>query len=168
MKNFELKKLHKEAVPAALKKAEHYRLLNEPLQAESICRDILDVEPDNQQALITLVLALTDQFSSEKTAQKAAEAQKLIERVTDEYQRRYYTGLIYERRATSYLDSLTPGSAGWAFDWFKRAMDSYEEAEQHRPRDNDDALLRWNTCARIIMQHRLEPVHEQSHEPVLE
>ncbi len=58
----ELKSLHKDAIPAALEKAERYRLLNEPGEAESICLDILHVDPENQQALITLLLALTDRF----------------------------------------------------------------------------------------------------------
>jgi len=48
----ELKRLHKDAIPAALEKAERYRLLNEPGEAESICLDILAVDPDNQRALI--------------------------------------------------------------------------------------------------------------------
>ena len=59
---FELKTLSKSAVPAALAQAERYRLLNEPAEAESICLDVLRVEPDNQDALVTLVLSLTDQF----------------------------------------------------------------------------------------------------------
>src|SRR5687768_15181480 len=58
MSDMTLKKMHADAVPAALKKAEHYRLLNEPMQAESICRDILEVDPGHKQAIITLVLAL--------------------------------------------------------------------------------------------------------------
>ena len=165
--NFELKKLHKEAVPSALKKAEHYRLLNEPRQAESICRDILEIEPDNGQARIVLALSLTDQFGSE-TARLAGEAMRLLEQVPDKYERSYYSGLVCERRATSYLDSLSPGTTGWAYDWFRQAMDWYEKAEEMRPAGNDDALLRWNTCARIIMQRRLEPVEEQAREPVLE
>jgi len=41
---YELKRLTKEAVPRALEKAERYRLLNEPTEAESICQDILRVE----------------------------------------------------------------------------------------------------------------------------
>ena len=58
----ELKQLHKDAIPAALEKAERYRLLNEPGEAESICLDILAVDPDNQRAIITLLLAFTDRF----------------------------------------------------------------------------------------------------------
>jgi hypothetical protein len=164
---FELKRLNRDALPAALKKAEHYRLLNEPLQAESICRDILEVDATHHQALITLALALTDQFESE-TARKAGEARKLLERVPDEYERNYYTGLICERRATAYLQSGMPGTVGWAYDWYRQAMDWYEKAERVRPSGNDDALLRWNACARIIMQKNLEPVQEQVVETALE
>ncbi len=56
----ELKALHKEAIPAALEKATRYRLLNEPAEAESICLDVLKADPENQEAIITLLLALTD------------------------------------------------------------------------------------------------------------
>jgi len=45
-----------------LTKAERYRLLNEPEEAESICRDILDVDPTHEAALVNFLLALTDQF----------------------------------------------------------------------------------------------------------
>ncbi|MGQ0562151.1 MAG: hypothetical protein ACT443_09790 [Gemmatimonadota bacterium] len=167
MADFELKKLHKDAVPAALQKAQHYRLLNEPRQAESICRDILDVEPAHKQAMITLALALTDQFGSE-TTRLASEAMRLLEQVPDDYERMYYSGLVCERRATSYLESLAPGTSGWAYDWYRQAMEWYEKAEAIRPAGNDDALLRWNTCARIIMQNQLEPATEPAYEPALE
>ena len=59
---FTLKPIDPAAVPAALQQAERYRLLNEPEEAESICLDVLAVEPDNQQALVMLLLSLTDQF----------------------------------------------------------------------------------------------------------
>src|SRR5205809_2184265 len=36
-------------------KAERYRLLNEPGEAESICLDILVVDPENQHAIIMLI-----------------------------------------------------------------------------------------------------------------
>ena len=164
---FELKKLNRDSLPAALKKAEHYRLLNEPLHAESICRDILQVDPSHRQALITLALALTDQFEYE-TARRADEAKRLLDQVPDEYERSYYTGLICERRATAYLRAGRAGASGWAFDWYRQAMNWYEKAEKVRPSGNDDALLRWNTCARIIMDQHLEPTTEQVAEPVLE
>src|SRR5262245_54777237 len=59
---FDLKALSSEAVPRALAKAERYRLLNEPGEAESICLDALVADPDNQEAIAILLLALTDQF----------------------------------------------------------------------------------------------------------
>ncbi len=31
-----------------------------------------------------------------------------------------------------------------------QAMEAYERAEALRPADNDDALLRWNACARVF------------------
>ncbi len=164
---FELKKLSADAVPAALRKAEHYRLLNEPRQAESICRDILLVEPRHQPALITLVLALTDQFDVD-TSGKAGEARKLLERLPDSYERSYYMGLVNERRATAYLQRAGIGSGGWAYDYYRQAMEWYEAAERMRPAGNDDALLRWNTCARIIEQNKLEAVTEQYTEAMLE
>ena len=157
--SFELKKLHRDAIDAALKKAEHYRLLNEPVQAESICRDILDVDADNGHALIILILALTDQFATD-TARRGEEAERLLQRIPNEYQRNYYSGLIYERRGTAQLNSPAPGGANRAYDWFRRAMERFEKAESLAPAGNDEALLRWNTCARLIMTNRLEPVHE--------
>lgn len=167
MSEFELKRIHKDSVPAALKKAEHYRLLNEPRQAESICRDILEVEPDHKQALITLVLALTDQFGTE-TVRRSDQARELVNRITDEYERVYYSGLVCERRATAHLESSSPGSDGWAYDWYRAAMEFYEKAEAKRPAGNDDAALRWNTCARIIMSNDLRPAPHIPDEPALE
>jgi hypothetical protein len=148
---FELKSLSLEAVPKALAKAERYRLLNEPREAESICLDALEREPDNQEALRTLLLALTDQFSKEAAPYAPltiAEASKIVARLRDEYDRAYYTGIIYERRAKA---NLQDGPR--AFEWLREAMSWYEKAEAIRPRTNDDAVLRWNTCARLIMRN---------------
>ena len=95
---FELKKIHREAIPKALERVERYRLLNQPLVAESICRDILEVDAENQQALIGLVLALTDQFEHE--ANKGINiVLDLIPRLTDEYTHDYYSGLAHERHS---------------------------------------------------------------------
>ena len=62
--HFELKSISVQSIPEALAKVERYRLLNEPVLAESICLDILAIVPDHQQALISLLLARTDQFHS--------------------------------------------------------------------------------------------------------
>ena len=165
---FELKPLSREAIPAALKKAECYRYLNEPLEAESICLDILTVAPDNQQALITLILALTDQFGKE-LSQPFSRASDLIQNLEDEYNQHYYSGIIWERRAKAHLDRGGPGSGHIAYDWFRKAMEAYEKAIDKRLAGNDDAILRWNACARVIMHNTdVGPPEEQTGEQMLE
>jgi hypothetical protein len=146
---FELKMLSKQSLESALHKAEHYRLLNEPAQAESICRDVLRVEPDNQHAITTLVLALSDQFRNEG-AHRAEEARSLAASLKDEYARCYYSGIVFERRAMRQLDRGATGAGQIAYEQLRQAMTWYEKAEALRPSGNEDALLRWNTCARVI------------------
>ena len=137
-------------VPAALEKALRYRLLNEPLEAESICRDILEIDPDNQEALAALLLALTDQFTRGLKS-RFREARELAERLTSDYEQEYYSGIISERRAKCQYQQGSPGSGHLAYEGIKAAMDHYERAEKIRPLGNDDALLRWNACARLLM-----------------
>jgi len=153
---FEIKKLSKEAVPAALEKAEHYRLLNEPGAAQSICLDILQVEPDNQEALITLVLAISDRFGKDY-AVGDSQIQNYLFRIRDDYRRTYYTGIVYERRAKATLNRGAIGSESTAYELFRQAMNWFEKAEEMRPAGNDEVILRWNGCARIIMNNKLEP-----------
>ncbi len=145
---FKLKVLSKEAVPRALEKAERYRLLNEPVDAESICRDVLQVDPDNQKALVMLLLALTDQYAGR--GGDVREARDVLSHLRDEYDRAYYGGIISERRAKAHLEH---GSGFAAYDLFREAMDSYDKAHAIRRPGNDDAVLRWNACARILMRH---------------
>jgi hypothetical protein len=45
-------------------------------------------------------------------------------------------------------------------------MAHYEEAERLRPPGEDDPLLRWNSCVRILMKH--EEVRRMSLEPRME
>ena len=71
---FQLKPISKEGISEALQKAERYRLLNEPRLAESICQDILALEPDNHQAILTMLLSITDQFGRNAAARTNAEA----------------------------------------------------------------------------------------------
>lgn len=150
---FELRRLSKEAIPSAIEKAEHYRLLKEPVEAESICRDILDVEPENQRALITLVLALTDQFGQRQNPGAFDEAISFVNQLTDEYRKTYYTGIIFERRAKANLNQGAPGAGHVAYGWFAKAMNFYEKAMALSPADNEDAILRWNSCVRIQMRN---------------
>jgi hypothetical protein len=163
----DLKQLSQEAIPAALEKAERYRLLNEPAEAESICLDVLKADPENQTAMITLLLAVTDRFGKGYGVSDT-QAKELLARVKGEYERAYYTGILAERRAKAKLAQGTPGSSHYAYDGFREAMSWFEKAEAVRPPENDDALLRWNTCARIIDKNRLVPREEENVEPPLE
>jgi len=163
---FDLKPISPEAVPVALQKAERYRLLNEPWQAESICRDILRIEPEHDLALVMLLLALTDQFGKGVTAAQAREG---LARIKGGYEHAYYSGIICERWAESLLRQGAPGVGFIAYETLREAMGHYERAEALRPEGNDDALLRWNTCARILMRnHDLRPRGEEVFEPSLE
>src|SRR5439155_12283505 len=147
---FALKAISPEAVARALAKAERYRLLNEPGEAESICRDVLGVDPDNQDALTSLVLALTEQFHDD--ASTVVEAGATVGRLRDEYERAYYTGIVAERRAKARLRRGTPGCGPQAYEGLREAMRWYENAEAIRPPGNDDARLRWHACARLSMR----------------
>ena len=152
---YQLKALSAAAIPAALERAERYRLLNEPAQAESICLDVLAVDPNDQKAIVLLLLSISDQLADNLT-ENLDRASALLPRLTDKYQRTYYQGVLYERMARVYLRRPTPGSHFSAFDVLREAMRRYEEAERLHPPGNDEALLRWNTCARTIKGSRLE------------
>ena len=147
-----LKRISKLAIPEALAKAERYRLLNEPNQAESICLDILEVEPDHQEALVTLILAMTDQFGTER-ARRAQDVRGYVARLIEPYQRAYYGGLVWERQACAYLKR---GKArGSAYGAFRDAMTLYEGAEALRPAGDDSVILRWNACVRALTREGL-------------
>ena len=162
---FELKTISPEAVDRTLAKAERYRLLNEPGEAESICLDALEIEPENQEALVTLLLALTEQFDTDASC--VAKAWTTVARLRDDYERAYYKGIVYERRAKARLRQGAPGCGPQAYEWLRFAMNCYEDAEDIRPAGNDDALLRWNACARLIMRHRdLVPITDERVEPL--
>jgi hypothetical protein len=155
---FDLKPLSKDAIPAALAKAERYRLLNESEMAESICEDILATDPDDRQALVMMILAVTDQFRAHGLGEHTARARALVPRLTDEYERVYYSGIIFERRARAHLAHGGPGAGPIARDWFTGAMELFEQSMAIRPSGNDDAVLRWNACARTLDRHpELEP-----------
>ena len=147
---FPLKPLSAAAIPRALEKAERYRLLNQPWAAESICLDILEADPAHQKALRVLVLARADQFSGGDSARSVELARESLGKLTSEYERAYYAGIICERRAKAQLDRRTPGAGFVAYEWVREAMEWYEKAEPLRPTGNDDAILRWNTCARLL------------------
>lgn len=164
---YSLKPLTREAVPRALEKAERYRLLNEPAEAESICADVLAADPENQEALVTLLLALTDRFA-EGGGEVLARARGVLPRLASAYERAYFAGLICERHAKAQLERGAPGAAAIAWHGLVEAMELYEKAEAIRPTGNDDALLRWNTCVRILESHpQAAPALDEHPEPLL-
>lgn len=163
----QLKPISKESVPAALEKAERYRLLGEPRLAESICLDVLDIDPDNDKAITVLLLAITDQFGSSASAD-IDQALQLVPRLESEYERYYYEGLINERQGKALLQRGVTGGHFAAYEWINAAMNCYQKAEGIRPAGNDDSILRWNTCVRLIHRYDLKPHQEEFAEPPLE
>jgi len=148
---FELKPLHPDAVQAALARAERYRLLNEPSEAESICLDILAVDPDNQPARIMLLLSLTDQFDSAPGAHRGA--RDVLAGLTSEYDREYYAGIIAERLGKTHFARAGAAASAGVYEWLMEAMQHFERAESLRQHGNDEARLRWNACVRFIQRH---------------
>jgi tetratricopeptide (TPR) repeat protein len=147
---FKLKTISKAGIPEAISKIELYRSLNEPEEAESICRDILAVEPEHQLAIRLLGLAITDQFRG-GASDRYGEVEGLFQRLADRYERLYYTGLLHERRAKAQMQAgRSPHSLS---PLFEEAMRCFAEAEAIRPPGNDDAILRWNRCARLLQSH---------------
>jgi hypothetical protein len=154
---FQPKPITQEAVPAALQKAERYRVINDPTSAESICLDVLAISPENQHALTVLLLAITDQFIS-APIEGMRRAREVLPRLKDEYKRVYYAGIICERCAKAQLRSGVPRSGELAYHWLREAMSWYEKAEERRPAGNDEAILRWNTCGRLLERNpHLQP-----------
>ena len=162
--HFDLKSISTESVPKALEKAERYRLLNEPSLAESICLDILAVSPSHQQALISLLLARTDQFGYGATMKSAEE---VLMRIEGAYERAYYTGLVWERQGHAYTRQRGHFSHANSYHSLRQAMENYEQAAALRPQGNDDAILRWNACARVLMQNpEVRPMPDPEFQPI--
>ena len=164
---YQIKPISKESIPTALEKAERYRLLNEPMLAESICLDILEADPENSKAFLTMLLAITEQFGN-SSMNDMNRVKQLLTRFTDEYEFQYYSGLVCERLGKAKLVKRMPDGGVIAFEWLRDAMDHYEKAEALRSPGNDEAILRWNTCARLIMRHSLKPRDEKYVELPLE
>ena len=160
----QLKTISSEAIPRALQKAERYRLLNQSWATESICLDILEVDPANQQVLVMFLLSLTDQFAAEP-GELGKRAHAVLGRLSDEYQRFYYAGIIDERLGHAKLAHGAMHAEAIAYNSFRSAMASYERAEQLRQPGNDDAILRWNTCARTLERLRLQDESDVQYAP---
>jgi tetratricopeptide (TPR) repeat protein len=145
--DLKLKTISKSGIAEAVAKAELYRYLNEPEEAESICRDILAADPKHMLGLRTLGLSITDQFTGEG-ADRYQEVEEIFKSLSDPYERSYYTGLLYERRAKAQLHAGR--AAHTLLPLLERAMHCFTEAERIHPPGNDDAILRWNRCVRLL------------------
>ena len=153
-----LKPISRTGIPEAISKAKVYRYLNEPGEAESICRDILAAEPDNQTALRLLGLAITDRFTGD-ASDRYSEADRLFRGLTTEYERVYYLGILQERKAKAHLRAGRPPHT--VYPIFEEAMGLFEAAEKIRPPNNDESILRWNRCVRLLQSR---PAYEWTKE----
>ncbi|HEY3779890.1 MAG TPA: hypothetical protein VGL56_02310 [Fimbriimonadaceae bacterium] len=154
----ELKRITPEGIPSALELAERYRLLNESEQAESICQDVLDIDPKNQLATRIMLLAISDQFGRHKSA-TLQHAQQLASQLSDPYEKQYFSGVLMERWARAKWHEHQ--NINLVHDWLHRAMDAFSKAQEIRPAGNDAALLRWNTCVRLLKNlPKPQEVHE--------
>ena len=162
-----LKPISRDAIPRALEKAERYRMLNEPFFAESICLDVLLADPEHARALAIYVLSLTDQFKVSATS-GVPKAKAAIAKMKTDFERLYYSGIVSERRAVALLERSPAGASAAAWHHLKDAMTFYEKADAAQAdATNDDALLRYNTCVRLIAHYRLrEPLPESRDFPL--
>jgi hypothetical protein len=163
----ELKRLSTAAIPGALAKAERYRLLNEPEEAQSICEDVLQADPSNFDAVRMLILSLTDSFPNHDP-NSVSRAQELVARLPSEYERAYFAGLVAERRARALMTRGGTGRALPAGDLLREALRAFERAEAVKPADNEDALLRWNACVRLLKRFpELAAIDDERTAPVM-
>lgn len=164
----DIKPISREGVAAALLKAHRYRVLNDSTAAESICLDVLAVEPENIDAIVMHVLAITDQFASGRVADQQR-ASLAVAQLKDPYRNAYYNGVIGERWAKSILHRAPPHAAEMAYEWIHKALGWYAKAEALRAPGNDEAILRWNTCVRLLQQNsHLRPRQAEAYEPSFE
>jgi tetratricopeptide (TPR) repeat protein len=143
---YELKKLADKNLDKAIALAQHYRDLNQPEDAESVCRDVLAVAPENIEALRTLGLALTDQFP---TAWMSIfeEACALFKKLPTEFERAYYVGVAWERYAKAQLEA---GRAHNAIHAFEEALARFDEAASLAAKDDPAPILHYNRCVRAL------------------
>lgn len=155
---FDLRPISHDSIPRALAKAERYRLLNEPHEAQSICRDVLAFDPSNSAAQICLILALTDRFG--RPGAKPDEPRALAAALADPYHRAYYQGVVEERFAKALIEAGHPSTS--IYTQVMTAMRHFDAAHRIARPGNDDAILRWNACIRLIERAGLAP-EDQSH-----
>ncbi|MDP9033713.1 MAG: hypothetical protein M3O50_02825 [Myxococcota bacterium] len=140
-----LKKLTRANLEPAVAKAAHYRDLNQPEEAESICRDVLAIDEGHQVAWKLLGLAITDRLGTAQ-AGLLEDAIAAFEKLADEYERVYHIGVAWERAAKAHVERNEAHSAVTSFE---HALGLFQKAEHLRP-DSPDPILRWNRCVRLL------------------
>lgn len=148
----ELKQVPRGGMSTALAMAQRCRDVGEPEEAESICLDVLEEEPGNREALVLLLLARTD-LLDQGLPGGVERAREPLSGLTDEYDRAYYAGIVYERQARYLLRARGRRSSFVAWDWFQHAMDHFEAASRVAP-DRVEPVLRFNACIRLIARNR--------------
>ena len=144
-----LKSLSPAAVDGALRLAADSRKGGQAQTCESVCHDVLQAEPRNQEALRLLLLSHADRFDAD-SSQHEMGARDAQSRLTSAYDRAFYDGYIMHRLAQAAIASGSPSAARIVYDLLTGAMASYEDAERMRPDGNDDAVLLWNACHRLL------------------
>jgi hypothetical protein len=163
-----LKPITREGVATALQKAHRYRVLNDSVAAESICLDVLAIDPTNVDALVMHVLSVTDQFPT-GAVDDLRRAEAAVSRLSDRYKNAYYQGVICERWAKAILHRAAPRAHEMAHEWIENAFGWYEKADQLKEPGNDEAILRWNACVRILQRDpRIKAREAEAWEPSLE
>lgn len=150
--SLELKDLPQGEMSTALAMAQRCRAVSEPQEAESICLDVLRTEPDNQEALVLLLLARTD-LLEEGLPGGVERAREPLSRLSSQYDRAYYDGIVCERQARYLLRSRGRHTSFVAWEWFQHAMDHFEDAARLSPQ-RIEAALRFNACVRLIERNR--------------
>lgn len=163
--SFALKRISADAIGRAVERAEHYRLLNDPEQAESICLDVLAVDDGNERARVTLILSLTDQFRRGAGSHGASRALQNVTKLSSKYAREYYAGLVAERQGRAHL-AHGGIQRTFAYEALYEAMQHYEQADALKPPGVDDAILRWNACVRTIQREGLKPRRDEPELPL--
>jgi tetratricopeptide (TPR) repeat protein len=148
---YQLKPLFARNLDAAVALAKHYRDLNQPEEAESICRDVIAVAPDNAAAWRTLGLALTDRFPTSWMA-LFDEACAAFAKLPGDYERVYYAGIAWERYAKAQVEA---GRAHNAIHAFEEAIRRFEEAEKLGAEDEPGAILHYNRCVRALTENEV-------------
>jgi len=143
---WELKQLRARDLEAAVALAKHYRDLNQPEDAESICRDILDVSPGSDDAWRTLGLALTDQFPT-SWMRLFDDACAAFAKLSSHYERMYYTGIAWERYAKAQLEL---GNNKNAIHAFEQAIRLFDEADELGSSEDPGPILHYNRCIRAL------------------